>query len=379
MVKERAFWVAWSTISGIGPILLKRLHRHFGSLALAWEASLEDLTAVEGVGIQTAELIVTERRRIQPADLFAQHEQDNPNFWTPADAAYPRLLAETPDPPPVLYYRGNANGQELISPTPTVAIVGTRSPSEYGRKWTRRITTLLVEQGFTIISGLAEGIDTEAHRSCLAAGGQTIAVVGSGVDVIYPWSNRGLYQQILESGLVMSEHPAGTQPDRAFFPRRNRIIAGLSRAILVMEAPARSGALITAHYANDYGRDVYVLPGSLDNPNAIGCLKLINKGAQVILEDELLDMLGMLPQLDQADWNAPKQTTLPLNLNLSPEMEQLLQAIAAVTQATGTESVSLDQLVQQTGLGAGALLSTLTNLEMAELVIQLPGMRYQRS
>lgn len=374
-VFERAYWVAWSRIDGIGPILLRRLQKHFGTLETAWDASASDLLSVEGFGLLTAESVAAARRQIDPETLLQQHEQENPGFWTPADAEYPRLLLETPDPPPVLYYQGRVEPRELAGAVPMVAIVGTRSPSDYGRRWTRRITELLTQNGFTIVSGLADGVDTEAHRSCLAVGGRTIAVLGCGADIVYPWSNRSLHQQVQQSGLILSEHPAGTQPDRTFFPRRNRIIAGLCRATLVMEAPAKSGGLITAHYANEYGRDVYALPGSLDNAKAIGCLRLINNGAHLILEDDLLDMLGMLPALDAP----PPITQATLPLDLKSEWEQILQALTTLSQTNNSEPVPFDRLVQATELPASVISSALFQLEMAGLVTQMPGMRYFRA
>lgn len=377
MVNERAYWVAWSTVNGIGAVLLGRLQKHFGSLEAAWFATAAELLEVDGFGLLTADATVAERRRVEPEQVLQQYEQDNPGFWTPADADYPRLLLEIPDLPPVLYYRGTTNPDELAGITPMVAIVGTRSPSDYGKRWTRRIAEVLTQNGFTVVSGLAEGIDTEAHRSCLAARGRTIAVLGCGTDVIYPWSNRGVYGQVLQSGLVLSEHPAGTKPDRTFFPRRNRIIAGLCRATLLMEAGDKSGGLITTHYANDYGRDVYVLPGSLDNPKAIGCLKLINKGAHVIVdESELLEMLGMLPHIDTRP--AKASPIPPSQLKLPPDQTQVLQAIADLGEAS-TEPVPFDRIAQKTGLATEVISVALINLEMQDLVTSLPGMRYQRS
>lgn len=375
LVEERAFWFAWSQINGVGPVLLRRLQKHFGSLATAWEADPMALIDVEGFGAQTADAIVAERKELDPAALLDQHESENPQFWTPADADYPRLLLETPDPPALLYYRGKVDLLENQGSTPMVAIVGTRDPSDYGRRWTRRFTTTLAQSGFTVISGLAEGIDTEVHRSCISLNGRNLAVLGTGVDVVYPWSNRQLHQQVLEHGLLLSEYPAGTQPDRTHFPRRNRIIAGLSRATIVMEAPLRSGALITAHVANDYGRDVYVLPGSLDNPKAIGCLHLLNKGAQVILsEAHLLEMLGTLPPLMLL---APvHQTQIPLDL--APELEKVLQILTNFPQDGGIDSLPFDLIVQQSELHAGSVSSALLQLELMGLVSQQPGMRYQR-
>ncbi len=371
MVEERAFWLAWSQISGIGPVLLRRLQQHFGSLAVAWQAHPSELRQVEGFGAQTVEMVAVGRSRIHPKQLLQQHEQENPNFWTPSDSAdYPRLLLETPNPPPVLYYRGEVQLPENQAIKPLVGIVGTRDPSDYGRRWTRKISAALARNGFSVVSGLADGIDTEAHRSCLEAGGRTLAVLGTGVDVVYPPRNRDLYKQILNQGLVLSEYPAKTPPDRAHFPPRNRIIAGLSRAVLVMEAPTRSGALITARYANDYGRDVYVLPGSLDNPRSLGCLGLLSKGAQVILsEGHLLEMLGAMPQIDPVE--SPPLVEQLSKPNLEPELQRVLEAIAH-------ESMPFDLIVQQTGYCAGSVSSALLQLELMALVAQLPGMRYQR-
>ena len=369
LVEERAFWVAWSQIPGIGPILLSRLQQHFGSLAAAWEANPAQLRQVEGFGSQTVEVVAVGRSRIHPKQLIQQHEQENPNFWTPDQVDYPRLLLETPSPPPVLYYRGEVQLQENQGIKPLVGIVGTRNASEYGKRWARKLSAALARNGFTVVSGLADGIDTEAHRACLESGGRTLAVLGTGVDVVYPPRNRDLYKQILNQGLVLSEYPAKTPPDRAHFPPRNRIIAGMSRAVLVMEAPTRSGALITARYANDFGRDVYVLPGSLDNPRSLGCLGLLSKGAQVILsEGHLLEMLGAMPQLDPVE-------SPPLVEQLSPSLEPELKR---VLEAINLESMAFDLIVQQTAMPAGSVSSALLQLELMGLVSQLPGMRYQR-
>ena len=370
LIEERAYWLAWSQITGIGPVSLRRLQQHFGTLATAWEASPAQLGQVEGFRHQTVELMAAQRSQIHPHQLLQQHERENPNFWTPADSAdYPRLLLEISSPPPVLYYRGQVQPQENRGVTTLIGIVGTRNPSEYGRRWTRKISTALTRNGFTIVSGLADGIDTEAHQSCLEAGGRTLAVVGTGVDVVYPPRNQGLYKEILNQGLVVSEYPSGTPPDRTQFPPRNRIIAGLSRAVVVMEAPTRSGALITARFANDFCRDVYVLPGSLDNARSLGCLGLLSKGAQVIeSENHLLEMLGAMPKLDPVE---PSRTVEQLALpNLEPELKQVWEALDL--------DLPFDLIVQKTGMSTGLVSSALLQLELMGLVSQLPGMRYQR-
>ena len=215
------------------------------------------------------------------------------------------------------------------------------------------------------------GIDTQAHQGCLEAGGRTIAVLGTGLDVVYPLSNTYLYKQIQEQGLILSEYPANTKPARSNFPQRNRIIAGLSRAVLVMEAPNKSGALITARLANEFCRDVYALPGSLDNPNSIGCLGLLNRGAHVILsEGHLLEMLGAIPELDPHSALEKPLPALPVP-TLEPALAKVLDAIAF-------EPTSFDIIVQQAALEAGSVSSALLQLELMGLVSQAPGMRYRK-
>ncbi|MFQ3615753.1 MAG: DNA-processing protein DprA [Cyanobacteriota bacterium] len=377
MTDERAYWLAWSQIAGIGPTLLMRVYRHFGSLAAAWDAGVSDLEAVEGIGETTARAIAETRASLDPATLFADHQRDNPDLWTPADADYPRLLAEIPDPPPLLYYRGQVALAENRGEVGLVAIVGTRQPSSYGKQWTRRLVETLVQAGFTIVSGLAEGVDAIAHQACLDAGGRTIAVLGTGVNRVYPTHNRALAQQIDRKGLILSEYPRGTGPDRNHFPSRNRIIAGLCRATLVIEAGSKSGALITARVANDYGRDVYALPGSLDQPQSRGCLELIAGGAQLILDEaSLLQSLGAIPPLDAPPKHStPSQNLSPAKppaLDLPPHLEPIFQAIPP-------EAIALDTLVQTTQIDTSNLLVALLELEMLGVVSQLPGMRYCRA
>jgi len=373
-VNDRAYWLAWSQVEGIGSTLLNRIQQKFGDLRSAWETPASDLTTVEGIGPQTLTAIQSVRQTLEPEAFLRQHIQKNPHFWTPGEPEYPQLLQEVVSYPPVLYRRGQVHWLEADW-QPAVAIVGTREPSEYGRRWTRRLTTALVQRGFAIVSGMAEGVDTEAHQACLEVGGKTLAVLGCGVDVIYPPRNRGLYQKILEEGLILSEYPSGTKPDRGHFPQRNRIIAGLTRAVIVTEAPEKSGALITAHQANDYGRDVYIVPGSLDNPKSRGCLNLIQQGAQLILDEHhLLDQLTAMPGIDSGaiDSSTAQQLTLTALDDLDPEQQAILD------QLTG-ETLPLDLIIQQTGLPANVVSSALLGLELQGLVSQLPGMRYQRN
>ena len=211
-------------LNRLAQVAIKRLWEHFGSLEVAWRSPAGDLLAVDGIGLLIAEGITAQRPKLNPEALLAQHEKENKAFWTPADADYPALLFAINDPPPVLYYHGNLRLNDLGRLS--VGMVGTRSPSPYGKRWTHNLSLRLVQAGALIVSGLAQGIDTCSHESCLQAGGLTVAVVGTGVDRVYPAQNVGLHRRIVETGLVLSEYPDGTGPDRKHFPQRNRIIAG---------------------------------------------------------------------------------------------------------------------------------------------------------
>ncbi|ACB52372.1 DNA processing protein [Crocosphaera subtropica ATCC 51142] len=373
MQQESAYWLAWSKIPGVGPVLLKRVWQQFGSLETAWKTSATELGQVEGIGAKLLNTIKQERSQINPLELLETHLEKNPQFWTPNQDTYPCLLLEIPSPPPLLYYQGQVNLLENQGHTPLVGIVGTRYPTEHGRRWTRNIAIALVKHGFTVVSGMAAGIDGIAHQACLEAGGRTIAVLGTGVDMVYPSHHRQLHRDLQKDGLIISEYPAGTPGDRRHFPARNRIIAGLSRAVLVMEAPEKSGALITARYANEFCRDVYTLPNSPEVAQARGCLRLIHQGAEMIVtEDELLEMLGAIPELDQGQqlslFDMEKTEML---LKLDPELLKIFQVIS-------TEGTSFDVIVEKAGLPTAQVSGGLLQLELEGLIMQLPGMRYQK-
>lgn len=362
MEQERAYWLAWSHIAGVGPVTLKRIREHFSSMEEAWNAPRQAFWEIDGLGEKSSSAIASERSRIQPEALLEKYLKKGFTFWTPADINYPSLLLEIPSPPPVLYYRGQPD--LLANRQAAIGIVGTRNATAYGKKWTRNISRTLTQHGFAIASGMAAGIDTEAHQTCLAAGGKTIAVLGTGIDVIYPQRNTNLYHRLCEQGLILSDYPPGTPPEGKNFPPRNRIIAGVSRAILVMEAARRSGALITSRYANEFGRDVYTLPGSLDSPQSSGCLHLANQGAHLILgEKELLEMLGTIPQLDAKGQKSPP--------DLPPKLKQIWDSITP-------QPTPFDAIVQDCGLPPGEVSGALLELELQGLVTQLPGMQYQR-
>lgn len=374
MTTERAYWVAWSQAKGLGSVLLKRLHSHFGSLATAWQAEESALLEVEGIGLLLAAQLSEHRQQVNPDDCLAHHEEQGANFWTPADPDYPALLYEITDPPPLLYYKGRTELAQAVQTMPSVAIVGTREPSDYGQSWTRRIVQQLASHDVIVVSGLASGIDRYAHSQALDSQGLTIAVLGTGVDRSYPWNNRALQDRMAQEGLLLSEHPNDTPPDRTHFPRRNRIIAGLSRATVVTEAPLRSGALITARLANDYGREAIAIPGTLDNPNLRGCNRLIADGAaQLVLDEQhLLDLLAGLPGLDP---QRIATATTPAR-EIPPDFPEPLRR---VLEGIPYEPIAIDQLAVNLGLPGGELLAALSQLELTDWIIQLPGgLRYQR-
>jgi DNA processing protein len=382
MSQERIYWLAWSRVSGVGAILIDRLYQQFGSLEAAWTADAPALLAIDGVGTQSVVKIIETRSKIDPQKLVETHSIANPHWWTRIDPDYPRLLREIPSAPGVLYYQGQVVIAENQGNIPTIGIVGTRDLSDYGRRWARKISALLGSKGFTIVSGLAQGIDTEAHSACLEAGGRTIAVVGTGLDLVYPPRNQALAKEIAQHGLIVSEYAAGTPPDRPHFPARNRIIAGLSRVTIVIEAPIRSGALITAYQANDFGRDVYVLPGSIDSPNSIGCLGLLSRGAQPILGlDHLLELLSSIPQLntpEQLQLFAADDRSTPVAKSVALPPPDLAPDLQQVWLVVTSQPTSFDEIVSKSLLPTAAVSGILLQLELLSLVTQLPGMRYQR-
>ncbi|MBF2058572.1 MAG: DNA-protecting protein DprA [Cyanobacterium sp. T60_A2020_053] len=380
MKQEKKYWLAWTQIKGLGSVTIKKIYENFTSLEEAWHNNPQLLLKIDGIGRKTLDNIITQKVKIDPDQLWEKHLKKNPLFWTPNEPLYPQLLLEIPSYPSLLYYQGKIKPSENEGITPLIGMVGTRQPTDHGKRWTYNISKALAQKGFTIVSGLAEGIDTSAHRGSLDGGGRTIAVLGNGLDRAYPPKNRDLMAEIAEKGLILTEYAHGSIPERGNFPARNRIVAGLCRAILVMEAPEKSGALITAHYATEFNRDVYTLPNTPDNLQARGCLKLIHKGAEVIItEEDLLNSLGAIPDLDQPNqlslFNLPVSPPSPVisspAVNLSPSLNQVLAVI-------DNQPTPFDVIVTKTGLNAGDVSGFLLELELEGLVKQLPGMMYSR-
>jgi len=378
--RENIYWLAWSKIKGLGAVSLKKIYDYYGSLEQAWMVSPQELMKIDGIGKKLCNSIQEEKKKIEPDILYLKHREKNPLFWTPHDRDYPQLLLEIPSPPPILYYQGQVNLSENQGITPLIGIVGTRKPTEHGRRWTYNISKALAENGFTVVSGLAEGIDTIAHQGCLDGGGRTIAVLGNGLDRAYPSSNKGLMEKIKEKGLILTEYDYGSLPERGNFPARNRIVAGLCRAVLVMEAPETSGALITARYATEFDRDVYTLPNTPDNAQARGCLRLIHKGAEIIItSEELLSSLGVIPPLD----NNPQQSLFPSSSPVIPERTKeeptLPFPLSLIYRSIEVNATPFDVIVEKSNLSSGEVSGMLLQLELEGLITQLPGMMYSKN
>jgi DNA processing protein len=304
---------------------------------------------------------VRERRTIDLDGELAKLDRLGVQAVTLDDDTYPRLLRHIPSPPPVLYVRGTL----LTTDEVAIGIVGTRRATGYGVDLTNTFAGRLAEAGVTVVSGLALGIDTVAHRAALDAGGRTIAVFGCGLDTIYPPRNRHLAERIVESGALVSEYALGTKPDARNFPVRNRIISGLSRGVLVVEAPIKSGALITTAFAADQGRDVYAIPGSALSANSAGCHELIRNGATLVTSADQI-----LQQLDIATAQEHSQTRMILP---ETDTERILYAIV------GAAPRHVDELCHESGLPIHAVSGTLLAMELKGLVRQSGAQHYVRS
>ncbi len=346
---ERAYLVALSQVTHIGPVRLGRLRERFGTLDLAWRADERELLGV--LDERTCRAVLAARAKVDPASVLERITGAGAQVVTVLDNAYPRILREIPGPPPVLYVRGSLQTEE----EPTVAIVGTRRATSYGREATTRIASDLAAAGVTIVSGLAKGIDGYAHRAALDAGGRTIAVMASGVDLVYPPEHRQLAERIVESGALISDYPPGTKPDAPNFPARNRIISGLSLATVVVEAPTRSGALITVGFAADQGRDVYAVPGSILSNASEGTNKLLRQGATPLTSAaDLLDDLHLGLAVREEE---PAQIAFPMT-----DEERAIYALVTA------EPQHMDELAYSAGFTISQASALMTMLELKGLV-----------
>jgi DNA processing protein len=372
-------WLQLALTEGIGPILTSRLIDAAGSAEVACSASVARLSEIEGIGSAKSRSI---HQSLKHAADEAPREIERAreiaaSIICPDDEVYPTLLRSIPDPPSVLYARGGLEPRDLNA----VAIVGSRRCSFYGREQAERFGALLAGAGMTVVSGGARGIDSAAHRGAMShPQGRTIAVLGCGIDQVYPPENASLFEQIRQRGAVLSEYPIGTPPVAENFPRRNRIVSGMSRGVLVVEADERSGALITARQAcDDHGRPVFALPGRVDNRMSAGPHKLIRDGAALVTNlEEILEALDPLPQgalepmlFDQAQPAEIEQETPHPPPGLSDQQRAILVGIDA-------EPTSVDTIVERTTLPVHLVLQELTFLSLKGAVRRVDGQMYAR-
>jgi DNA processing protein len=380
-------WLQLALTDGIGPILSRRIVDATGSAEAACNASADLLATIDGIGTARSRKIATAMRNaLAEADNeMSRCSAAGIKLICPDDEAYPVMLRSIPDPPNVLYCRGNLEPRDLNA----VAIVGSRKCSFYGREQAERFAALLAGAGVTVISGGARGIDSAAHRGAMShPQGRTIAVLGSGVDIPYPPENKSLFDEISERGAVLSEFPLGTSPMKENFPRRNRIVSGLSRGVLVVEADVRSGALITARQAcDDHGRPVFALPGRVDNPLSAGPHLLIRDGATLVTKlEEILEGLGPVPQeaMEAGLFDTAPRTNesvlspnaLSMAIASEPDLSGLSDRQQAILAAIGLDSANVDLIVDRTSLPAQVILQELTFLSLKGRIRRIDGQTY---
>jgi DNA processing protein len=373
-VTELEAIIALNMVPDIGPLRMARLMQRFGSASAVLGASTRELTVVEGIGARTAENIHAWEAHCTPSAELELAEKAGVTILTLNSDGYPPLLREIPDPPPLLYVRGNI---ESLHDTPTnIAVVGTRRPTDYGRRMARHFGESAAYSGVTVVSGLALGIDTVVQQSAVDAGGTAVAVLGSGLAHIYPQENVHLARQISKNGAVVSEFPMRTAPSRTTFPVRNRLIAGLCRATVVVEAAHRSGALITAEQALDQGRLVLAVPGCADSAQSRGCHGLLRDGAVLVERfDDVMSELCLQPLMgqDNPERNSAETiSTQEQNLNLSDSERKLLAL-------TPTDGKGIDHIVFESGISTAQAMALMTRLELLGLARRLPGNRIART
>ncbi len=364
---DPASWLTLARVPGVGAARFHALLRRFGSPSAALSASVDELTQTEGLGPQIAGAIRTCRDQAFVDRQLRQLERYKARIVTFRDRDYPERLREIYDPPPLLFVSGGWESRDEQS----VAIVGTRFTSTYGRKMAESFSAELSSYGFTVVSGMARGVDTLAHKTALRGDGRTVAVLGSGLDRPYPVENRKLMASIREHGAVMTEQPFGTGPDAVNFPQRNRIISGATLGTIVVEAGQRSGALITARFALDQGREVFAVPGPLNAPGSEGVNRLIKDGTAKLIQrvEDVIDELA--PRLGFDPARVERKPPVPA-FDLLPEEKSMYGQLSP-------EPKHIDQLASALALTSSQALGVLLALELKGAARQLPGMMFVRS
>ncbi|MCF8024278.1 MAG: DNA-processing protein DprA [Desulfobacteraceae bacterium] len=358
-------WIALRKIPGVGPLMFKRLVDRFGSPEKVFAANRRELCKIEGLSGKIFHAILgTDFSGAAEKEIaFCRH--NGCRIITFQDEEYPYRLARIPDPPPYVY----AFGRDF-SKDPSVAVVGTRSPTRYGISMARRLSADLSAMGFVIISGMALGIDSAAHVGALDAGGKTVAVLGSGISVIYPRQNRGLYYRIAENGTIISELPVHEPPNAYNFPARNRIISGMSLGTVVVEAASKSGSLITARLAAEQGREVFAVPGNINSYKSTGTHDLLKQGAKLVERaEDVVEELAPLLLTSSAGAGKPAGC----GANRSKQDFDLTAEELRVYDALDPYPSHIDELSRRLAMDAGSLLAVLSNLELKGMAMQMPG------
>lgn len=354
---EQKYWVGFNLIKGIGAVRMQGLVSYFGDMESAWEADATQL-AEAGLGEKLIERVLTARKNINLEQVWEKIEAQGIKILTWMDDAYPTRLKEIDQPPPVLYIRGEYLPDDLFA----VAIVGTRKVTPYGRQVTEELSAFLAANGITVISGLARGVDALAHQTSLKYNGRTLAILGTGVDKIYPPEHKALAEQIMARGALISDYVPGTPPEASNFPPRNRIISALSLAVVVVEAGETSGALITAEFAAEQGREIFAVPGSIFAPQSKGANKLIQNGA--------LPLLSVNDLMQALDINRIGEHKVARKILPTDETEaRLLNVLSA-------EPKHVDEIRSQAELPIEKVSATLALMELKGMVRQLGGMNY---
>jgi DNA processing protein len=358
-------WIALNLIPQIGPVRVRKLLEVFGSPERILAAKASEILQVEGFGSAQAQNLAAWEAQIDLEGELRKINERGLTILTRDDELYPPLLSQIYDPPIVLYVWGEVTKRDHNA----IGVVGSRTATIYGMNATKKLSFQIAYSGYVVISGLARGIDTAAHEAALAAKGRTIAVIGSGIGKLYPPENQALAERIAQNGAVISEYPVDRPADKQTFPYRNRVVAGWSCGLVVVEAPLRSGSLITAQQASEQGRAVYAVPGPIDKPTSAGCNRLIQQGAKLVMDggDILDDLMVLFPTATKAP--ITEQPKLPISLTLEEEI---------LFKAIDTEEHHIDELSTLSGLTPATVSVTLMRLEMKRLVRPLPGRRYVR-
>ena len=353
------YWIALSGINGLGGVTYKNLISRFSDPQKVFSAASNDLLKVEGVSPNIVKLIKEFDDWGPVKEEVEKLKKIGLNILVLTDPDYPKNLYNIYNPPPYLYITGKITKDDKRA----IAIVGSRIPDIYGKKVTEQIAAELARNGITVVSGLARGIDSIAHRACLKAGGRTLAVLGSGIDFVYPPENKSLYKEISQNGAVLSEFKIGTKPEANNFPRRNRIISGLSLGTLVVQATEKSGSLITAEFALEQNREVFAIPGNIGSKLSKGANKLIKKGAKLVNDvDDILEEIG--------GFIGAKNKKKVLN---TVQIEGLEPAERLIYEILSNEQLHIDQIIKMSNLDSSIVLANLLSLELNGIVSQLPG------